>query len=82
MISNASSNDDAKNDHANFAKDQSWGFIVQCHYNPYVHDASDTCMSLSPSTWLFDIGASKHITSCRSLFTSLADAPKEGSATC
>ena len=47
-----------------------------------MHDASDTCMSISASTCLFDSGASKHITSCKSLFTSLADAPKGGSETC
>ena len=57
---NASNNDDA-----NFARDQSWRFIVQCPYNLSVHDASDTCMSISASTRFFDSGASKHITSYR-----------------
>ena len=82
MGSNAFGNDDTKNHHANFARDQSWGFIVQCHYSHLVHDASDTCMSISASTWFFDSGASKHITSCRSLFTSLDDALKGGFVIC
>ena len=47
-----------------------------------MHDVSDTCMSISASTWFFNSGASKHITFCKSLFTSLADAPKGGSMTC
>ena len=78
MVSNTSGNDD----HANFAKDQSWGFLVQCHYNPSMHDASDTCMLISTSTWFLDSGASKHISSCKSLFTFLTDALKGGSVTC
>ena len=49
---------------------------------PSVHDASDTCMSISASTWFFEYGGSKHITSSKSLFTSLIDAPKDGSVTC
>ena len=71
------------NEQANYARDQNWGFIVQCHYNPPVHDTgSHTCMAVSASTWFFDSGASKHITSSKTLFTSLADAPKGGSVTC
>ena len=81
MVSNAFGGDDT-NDHANFSRDQLYGFTVQCDYNPSVHDASDTSMSISASTSFFDSGASKHITSCRSLFTSLVDAQKGDSVTC
>ena len=75
-VSTASGNDATPNEHAHFATEQSWSFIVQCHYDPSVHDASDACMLVSASTWFFDSGASKHVTSCKTLLTSLADAPK------
>ena len=81
VVSDASGND-ATNDHANFSRDQTWGFLVQCHYNPNVHDAHDAYMLVSSSTWFFESGVSKQITSCRTLFTSHVNAPKGDSLTC
>ena len=58
---------------ANVVQDSEWAFIVQCSYNPLLHDA---CMSVVDSDlWYFDSGATKHITSQRNMFTSLESAP-------
>ena len=59
---------------ANVVQDTEWAFGAQCNYDPLLHDS---CMSTVDSdVWYFDSGATKHITSQRSLFTSLESAPK------
>ena len=41
---------EATSDHANFARDLNWEFLIQFNYNPFVHDAHDAYMSVSSST--------------------------------
>ena len=65
---------------ANVVQDSEWAFSAQCNYDPLLHDS---CMSAVDSdVWYFDSGATKHITSQRSLFTSLESAPKGNTVTC
>ena len=65
---------------ANVVQDTEWAFSAQCSYDPLLHDS---CMSAVDSeVWYFDSGATKHITSQRSLFTSLESAPKGNTVTC
>ena len=65
---------------ANVVQDTEWAFSAQCSYDPLLHDS---CMSVVDSdVWYFDSGATKHITSQRSLFTSLESAPKGNTVTC
>ena len=70
----------AKNDEANMAQDF-WACVVTCHYDATLHSK---CMIVNEadSDWFFDSGASKHITSCKSFFVSLKDAPKGGHVVC
>lgn len=51
----------------NYARDAQWEFIVQCPYDPLVYNS---CISVATDShvWFFDSGATKHITSQRSLF--------------
>ena len=65
---------------ANVVQDTEWAFSVQCSYDTLLHDS---CMSVVDSdVWYFDSGATKHITSQRSLFTSLEYALKGNTITC
>ena len=70
----------AKSDEANMAQDY-WACVVTYHYDASLHSK---CMVVSEidSDWFFDSGASKHITSCKSFFASLKDAPKGGHVVC
>ena len=61
-------------------QESEWAFAVQCSYDPSLHDV---CMSIADShVWYFDSGATKHITSQRSLFTFLESAPTGNTVTC
>ena len=65
---------------ANVVQDAKWAFSAQCSYNPSLHDS---CLSAVDSdVWYFDSGATKHITSQRSFFTTLESAPTGNSVTC
>ena len=46
------------------------------------YESSSTCFSISNVDWYFDSGATKHITSCKTLFSTLRDAPRGGSVLC
>ena len=57
---------------ANVVQESEWAFVVQCSYDPSLHDV---CMSVADShVWYFDSGATKHITSQRDMFTCLEPA--------
>ena len=66
----------AKNDKANVAQDV-WACVITCNY-----DSSCMVVNEVNSDWFFDSGASKHITSCKSFFAPLKDAPKGGHVVC
>ena len=54
---------------ANVVQDLNWAFTVQYSYDPSCEDA---CIAVANvDVWYFDSGATKHITSQRSFFTSL-----------
>ena len=53
---------------------------MQCNYDP---SREDLCMAVADvDVWYFDSGATKHITSQRSFFTSLCSAPTGNSVSC
>ena len=54
---------------ANVVQDSDWAFTVQCSYDPSCEDAFMAVANID--AWYFDSGATKHITSHRSFFTSL-----------
>ena len=46
------------------------------------YESSSTCYFVSSVDWYFDSGATKHITSCKTLFSTLQDAPHGGLVLC
>ena len=65
---------------ANVVQDADWAFIVQCSYDPLLHDS---CMSVvDMDVWYFDSGATKHIISQRSFFTLIEFSPTGNTVTC
>ena len=68
---------DSGKEEANLAHD-SYVLTVTC----MDYESSSTCYSVSNVDWYFDSGATKHITSCKKLFSTLRDAPHGGSVFC
>ena len=65
---------------ANVVQDSDWAFTVQCSYDP---SCEDLCMVVADvDVWYFDSGATKHIASQHSFFTSLCSAPIGNSVSC
>ena len=65
---------------ANVLQDTEWAFSAPCSYDPSLHDS---CLSVVDSdVWYFDSGATKHITSQHSFFTTMESAPTGNSVTC
>ena len=65
---------------ANVIQDAEWAFSAKCHYDPSLHDV---CMfAIAFDVWYFDNGATKHITSQCSFFTSIVFAPISNTVTC
>ena len=61
-------------------QDSKWAFTVQCSFDSSL---TDSCMSVVDlDVWYFDSGATKHITSQRSFFTSLESAPTGNTVSC
>ena len=52
-----------------------WACVVTYHYDASLHSKSMVVRE-ADSDGFFDSGASKHITSCKSFFAPLKDAPK------
>jgi transposase InsO family protein len=69
-----------KTESANLVQEEEWAFTTVCSFDPSSHDQ---CMSAVDSdVWYFDSGATKHITSQRSFFSSLEPAPTGNTVTC
>ena len=69
-----------KTESANLVQNEEWAFTTVCCFNPSSHEQ---CMSAVDSdVWYFDSGATKHITSQCSFFTSLEPAPTRNTVTC